>query len=346
MKKNVLVTLANKEFINQAKVLFTSAHLNGGWEEDYLLLSFDIPDKNLEWFRKKGIIIKKCKKINIKKIRLFKSSMNKNWTYSVLNKFYLFTPYFKKWDNIIYLDSDMIVKSSINDLKNIKGFNACIDCSNNLKEQFLPKRFIENNKDKEIYKNIFKKYNKKSKPFNSGVMVFNKEIIKNDTFNDLVSITKKIKNIMQLGDQTILNIYFYKKYKPLPLVYNNYIPYTHNKNINSIIIHTPHDLKISRAWEKKSKYYNEWTEILKKSDNVDFKKRILQKKYLNNEEIKLNSKKIKKSINKKLFIKKIDVILHPIILIDRIIGLFGIYIKKRSPNTYMKLKNLNFTKRI
>ena len=52
-KKNLLVTLAGKNYIKQAKQLFSSVYWNAGWKGDYMLLSYKIPEKELKWFKKK-----------------------------------------------------------------------------------------------------------------------------------------------------------------------------------------------------------------------------------------------------------------------------------------------------
>ena len=71
-----------------------------------MLLAHEIPEKDLKWFRDKGILIRKCDSL-IKKLEYT------YWDYpsGALDKFYLFTPEFKKWKNIIvYLDADIIIR--------------------------------------------------------------------------------------------------------------------------------------------------------------------------------------------------------------------------------------------
>ena len=67
-KENLLVTLADKNYIDQAKQLFSSVYWNAGWKGDYMLLAHEIPEKDLKWFRNKGILIKKCKPLYDKNI--------------------------------------------------------------------------------------------------------------------------------------------------------------------------------------------------------------------------------------------------------------------------------------
>ena len=52
-KKDLLVTLADRNYINQVKQLFSSVYWNAGWKGDYMLLTHEIPEKDLKWFRTK-----------------------------------------------------------------------------------------------------------------------------------------------------------------------------------------------------------------------------------------------------------------------------------------------------
>ena len=85
MKQNLLVTLADKNYIQQARQLFSSVYWNAGWNGDYMLLSHGIPDDELKWFTDKGILVKKCQPLHDKSIGL-------GYDPIVLDKFYLFTP--------------------------------------------------------------------------------------------------------------------------------------------------------------------------------------------------------------------------------------------------------------
>jgi hypothetical protein len=45
MKKNLLVTLATKDYILLAKQLFSSVYFNAGWKDDYMLLACQVSEK-------------------------------------------------------------------------------------------------------------------------------------------------------------------------------------------------------------------------------------------------------------------------------------------------------------
>ena len=104
MKKDLLITLADENYIDQAKQLFSSVYWNAGWKGDYMLLAYNIPETDLKWFRNKGILVKECEAILTKS-----ESCIGHAPFTTLSKFYLFTPEFKKWKNIIFLDGDIIV---------------------------------------------------------------------------------------------------------------------------------------------------------------------------------------------------------------------------------------------
>jgi len=121
MKKNLLVTLADEGFIDQAKQLFSGVYHNAGWQGDYMLLSYKIPENKLRWFRDKGILVKECAPLYDK--RMWRSGV----PITIPGKLYLFDPEFKKWDNVVYLDVDIIVRGPLEKLTKVRGFAAAND---------------------------------------------------------------------------------------------------------------------------------------------------------------------------------------------------------------------------
>ena len=265
MKKNVLVTLADKNYIDQAKQLFASAYLAGGWQGDFLLIAYEISDTDLKWFKDRGIITKSFPQIDL--------NINLNTSYSnrtisiTFAKFYLFSEYFKQWNRVVFFDSDIIIKKRLNYLENINGFNAVRDFT-----QALSFQFIYDNKN--ILKDILKKYTLKDVSFNVGVMAFTTDIIKRDSLKNLISMAKKYKNITQIPEQAIINLYFYKKWNDLGYAYNAYIPIV-GKSCPRII-HFIRWPKFEKPWEKGSLFYREWIQNRKKADKIDLKKKTKQ----------------------------------------------------------------------
>ena len=317
MKKNLLVTLADRNYIEQAKQLFSSAYWNAGWKGDYMLLAYKIPEKDLKWFRKKGILVKKCK--------LFYNKDFPAWPVTVLGKFYLFTPEFKKWKTVIFLDGDIIVRASLNRLTKIKGFAAVQDIipRNKLYYHFPgPKE-----RNKEVFNKLKKNYSLRARAFNSGVMAFNTSIIKKNSFLKLKKIFEKYKEICPFGEQPILNLFFYKKWTKLPRTYNvfpylsaegNYIE---PEKIKGKILH----ITAHKPWNPENYFYKEWKDNLKRAEKINLKK-VPRGKVLTKKESKKSSAYIKKE--------------YRTFALDRYIGLIGEFLKKISPESYIILKNL------
>jgi lipopolysaccharide biosynthesis glycosyltransferase len=326
MKNNLLATLADENYIDQAKQLFSGAYFNAGWKGDYMLLSQNIPEDKLKWFRDKGILVYKCKPLVKEKIYGTLSSV-------MLDKIYLFTDYFKKWQKIIYLDGDIIIRASLDGLLNVKNFAAVLD-----NQRILSSNFI---KEEKKLTELKKKYNLSEKSFNAGFFVLNTDLIKVDTFEKLNKLISVCKNFSFKGDQPIINLFFYKNWKNLPLVYNSYPTYwmrdyeIKSEEIKGIILHFAGDKK---PWDPKNPFYGEWKHNLERADFINLVKLHLPSKVWNEGEINEYSSYIKQKHKIYLQKNKINPIRQSI---DRTLGLLGIYLKKNFPKIYCLLKNKN-----
>jgi len=346
MKKNLLVTLADKNFVEQAKQLFSSVYWNAGWKGDYMLLAYNIPENKLKWFRDKGILIKKCKPV-------FFGKKAYSWPITVSSKFYLFTQEFKKWKNIIYLDGDIIVRGSLDNLTKIKGLAApgCVSFGRYFKKPesiMLDSRSAR--KNMELFNELKKNYNLEERGFNSGVMAFSTDIIKIDSFSKLKKLLKKYNKINIGGEQPILNLLFYKKYELLPFgfVYNfldiNYIMYSCSikpEKIKGIILHFNSG---DKPWFFGSSFRNEWKINLNKADLINLKNIPPACKNLIEEDIAKYFSGLKKAPILGFFKKivwKTSVFIRGVIkFIDRNIGLIGIFLRKHYPKLYFRLRRL------
>jgi len=270
MAKNILVTLADKNYLKQAKQLFSSAYFNAAWKGDMMLLTNDISNEEALWFIKRNILIKRYESLCDYPIGYLKKS-------SVLTgKFFLFQEYFKNWERVIFLDSDIIVRSPIDFLLKIKGFGAVKDVdSHPLRLQFTKEEFLDA-KGRELLRELESKYFLEKPSFNSGVMVFTTDIINRDSFDKIKSIFEKYHVIHQVGDQPTLNLYFYNKWEKMPIVFNIYasrigISYgkIKPKRLNGIIMHI-FGRGDDKPWSENNPFYNEWVSSFKKADNIFF----------------------------------------------------------------------------
>jgi len=325
MKKDLIVTLADKNYIDQAKQLFSSIYWNSGWKGDYMLLVHgDVPKKDLDWFKKKGILIKLCKPLFHESEIKGRPFNKRKWFIILTTKFYLFTPYFKKWKNIVYLDTDIIVKAPLDDLTKINGF-AAVRAFPLFKFQFL-----KNRKKNLLFEERKKIYNLITKTFNAGFFVFNTNLITQETFNKLKELFKKYNSIIFNGDEEIFNLFFYKKWKKLPLVYN-FNPYLVSsplllkKSIKAIILHFVGE---GKPWCSQKNYYGkEWNYNLRRAELIDLNKPRIIKKWTDE-----YIKKISKNLILKIFIYL------PLNKLEKLIGLFGKFLKKNFPRLYYELK--------
>jgi lipopolysaccharide biosynthesis glycosyltransferase len=346
-RRNLLVTLADKNYIQQAKQLFSSVYWNAGWEGDYLLLAHEIPDEELQWFTDKGILIKKCNplrnKVNELDQTVFENESG-GFINIVLDKFYVFSSEFKKWKSIIFIDSDIIVRGSLERLTKIRGFGA-VDSTTKLSRQFS----VEIN----LHNEIKTKYIAHKKSFNTGLFVLSTDIIHEDTLYKLIGLYDKYENIALFNEEAILNLFFYKNWVKIPRVFNLYISVFILRKIR--IYKTPaiilHFIKLInyeriRPWYPENPFYSEWISNLERAEFIDLNRIPEGKKWkslkiyyyslVNNflifyvNHIDESVQNIRKDIKK----TRINIVKYP----DRMIGLTGILIKKLSPRLYYKIK--------
>ncbi len=253
---SVLVTLANGDFLDQAKQLFSSVYWNAGWKGDYMLLAHeDVPEEGLRWFRERGVLVYKIKPIS-------DASYKGKCSGVVFDKFSLFTPYFKQWKYVVYLDADVIVRSSIDGLLRFRGFSAVPDgFSEELRREFT--RPIVS---------LRRGYDLKSPVFNSGVFVMETECVPDDAFEKLLELNRRYAPYVRYGEQAILNLYWFRKWRRLPETYNVLVNHNQYRNVpparfrNAVIVHFAWKPK---PWDPKNAFCREWERNLERADLID-----------------------------------------------------------------------------
>jgi len=332
-QRNLLVTLADSNYIDQAKQLFSSVYWNAGWEGEYMLLSHDIPEPELQWFSEKGILVKRCKPLH-------NASIGENYSPVVLDKFYLFTPEFKQWQNIIYLDSDIIVRSSLNKISKIKGF--CAVTSTLKLSQFSDKA--------NLFKDLKKNYNLNIKTCNTGILAFSSDIITEDALPELTNLFDKYKEIILYADEAVLNLFFNKKWRKLPRVFGLDVILLLNFKIKYDKIKAPvlHFIRNNffryKPWMPENPFYKEWIDNFIKAGLIDLNTipkgdqwksgkilhySLLYDFYFHIFYFYYCNKTVR--IIKNTFVS----IMH---LPERIIGMTGVLIKKLNPQIYFRIK--------
>ena len=325
MKRNLFVTLADENYVEPAKQLFSSVYWNAGWTGDYMLLSHGIKEENLDWFRRKGIAIKKCEP-------LFKGKPG-GMSAVLTSKLYLFGPEFKKWKTVVYCDADAIVKGSLDEFNTIGGFCSVMDIAPRLRghlivEESIINRGLDMEECDGLVKEIGRKYNLRKPAFCAGFFAFNTDIITKDTLDGMVKMMRRYHQVSEYGDQLPFNLFFYEKWKQLPPVYNIQLLNEENRwllrpeHTKGIILHF---VSKDKPWIARNYFYKEWKSNLNKADSID-----------------LNSVPIGKSWGKKQIRRYCGYLKmkESFPLLDRSIGKVGVVLSIFYPNMHRALKRI------
>jgi len=157
------------------------------------------------------------------------------------HKLHLFNTYFKKWNGIFYIDCGMKILDNIKPMLQINYHKKLLAHSDAYPtyERKLSSQF--DSSKKQIYYNLSKKYNLNIDYFQTGILLYDTDIIKKNTFNDLLKIAIEYP-ISTTNEQGIMNIYFNcqkKIWEQIKLKNNetNFYDYwSRNKNDNKYII--------------------------------------------------------------------------------------------------------------
>ena len=307
--KNVLVTLADKAYLEYAKQLFYSAYKYGGWDGDFLLLAHDVPEEELGWFKDRDIIIYKCRQMTVSRGR---------YSHPAMSKLYMFTTFFKSWKRAVYLDVDIIIRGDISYLTKLNGFNAAPDISTIATNFRIP----DEKRNYKIYNALKDKFSRRGY-FNSGVMAFETSMIKNDTFKTARETHRKLRDIVWgdnvilekglrekapliiMGDQTIINILFFNRWNPLPAAFNIYL----GRIIDEGVFIRKKKLSINRKllrpvvhccsghfkpWDKRCLFHDEWASNMRLAQHTDKFEKHEPRHAMSVKEIYMISKRVEK----------------------------------------------------
>ena len=260
--KAVLVTLADARYLEQAKQLFASARFNGVWKGDYCLLARDIPEDELAWFRDAGIFIRECTSLPLVKENLRDDDA---W----FSKFHLLSTYFKRWDRVVYLDSDIMVRHPLDMMLKRQGMCAVPEpYDNSLRYQFIP-RIILPASYRARFERLQKEYDLDAPGYNSGVMTFTTDVITETSVQQLVDLCNRFRPL-GFSDQPYFNLLFHGRIHALGPEYNVYVPLlmkygdVHPDAIDGVILHFMGGWK---PW-KGGPFQKEWQANLDKMADV------------------------------------------------------------------------------
>ena len=314
-KKNVLVTLADSNFIAQAKQLFASVYFNSGWTGDYLLLAQGISAADLAWFQEKGIIIFECALLSTQPIGV------KEYPAIVLSKFYLFTEYFKQWERVVFLDADIIVRFSLDELLVASGFSAPA-ATIRLSGEFAADNYP-------LFRELKRHYRLTGPAFNTGVFSFTTDLITSETFSRLMALFNKFGPLNVHGEEPTLNLFFYQNWHTLPVIYNSipsHLAKFYRLDSRRLLAAALHFVNSVKPWKPESDYYQEWIANLERAEKIDLASRPPAQA--------LPSKKLRTYLR---YIRLVDFFLavyRAVLFVDWQIGQAGLYLKYKNPELY------------
>jgi len=220
--KKILVLVADKNYMQHVKYLFTNIVSEGKWDGDLCLIYNGEEDEPINEFLNTDIIIIK-KKIN-------------NPYYA---KLYLFSEFFKKWDVLMYMDCDFVIFDSLNDLP-IPNNEILMDQEPFYIHQYFCQGEDEGQRQVKLMELRAKNLNIDVLGYNSGFMYIDTKIISSNTESELFNFKNELQTYNNHtnpsgGDQPIINLFFLDKIKKIE---NNLICYVASVSHQTIATHT------------------------------------------------------------------------------------------------------------
>jgi hypothetical protein len=235
MTKWVLTFLCDSVYLTRCLSTISSCRSVGSWEDDIVMLVDQSIDINNTFLREQTNIYRiqirqlpDLEKPLLEKLvtiwNLHKDAPN----YPVVTKkfvqylkFYLFDTWFKQWDVVFYIDAGMCIYGDLNRMKmacepdpgvlyvHSNGYPLYSDFG-------MLRRQFETYLDTFITDQLESHYDLNADSFQSTAMIFHTSCNKETTVSDLWDLTYKYP-IGNRNDQGILNLYFYKRWKQIPL---------------------------------------------------------------------------------------------------------------------------------
>lgn len=262
--KKALALLADSNYLPHTRQVFYSAVCQGNWSYDRLLLAYELNENtDLSWFQKHHIQV-----IHIDRYTLpIKGLPPERTVY--YGKLYLFHPRFSRYEQIIYLDVDMIVRKDLTGLLRYQRFAACHDLFRKpLIHQFTPLGIPRETTP--ARKLIPKKWQKKIS-FNTGMMVIPTAKNTDRLMQQLLEKAARFAKYSQYYEQGVINLQFIHKRKPIPYVYNDFYSsepfnrrglFRRSGDHDAVILHIIHPHK---PWNPQSPHHKEWLTNIRKA---------------------------------------------------------------------------------
>jgi hypothetical protein len=236
-------------YIDYSKQVFNSFKKYNKYDCDLMLFGCDLTQEVIEHYQKNNILVK-----NIPRKELEGFGRSSSWSNVIYMKYYLFHKDMKKWDQIVFCETDTLVRKDIRKLFDVKGIFATPN-NGDIKNHF---ENIKGSKEHELlFEELNNNYNINAGAFNAGAFFFNTDIINDTTFDELIDLSKKYSLIATYPEQSILSLYW-NNWKKISMLYH-YLGnsrYFDKTNIDKVyIIHA-----LCKPWKETSVYHSMWKE--------------------------------------------------------------------------------------
>ena len=269
---SAIVLLADFVWVNYAKQVISSAHFAGGWNGDYVLLSVDVAESDLRWFRDRGVYVFQCPDLS-EVIRVPKDKIQ-----TTLYRIWMFSESFNRWEYLIYLDLDVIVKGDLSYLLTHKKIMAARDSNrNSLDWQLKGEEFVLDSRVLNQYHDLKKSYDLEGDSFNAGIMSVHSSQIGKSVFDELCEMYREYVDIFssRLQDQPLLNFYFYHEWVKMPAQFNVFVNfskinyYKPAEKIDAIISHFAGTKLNHKPWHPENPWYHLWKSNFDRIEEFD-----------------------------------------------------------------------------
>lgn len=226
MKKWVLLFISDNNYYKFTMKTIQEARTIGCWTED-IVVCIPEEDMNMNWRDRSeqfDIQIKFLPKKDLSEIRQRWKNAPESYESGYLaekpniwNKFCIFDSFFKQWDIVFYLDSGCTIQDNLDRFKESCSPVDCLYAHSNsypsyqwtLRDEFVYYLMPEV-KQKELEDN----YKLDTDYFQTTIMIFDTKLIKEDTCDTLIHLTKEY---VSKHDQGIINLHYLNSWKQLPL---------------------------------------------------------------------------------------------------------------------------------
>lgn len=212
--ENCVVLLTDNAYFNKMIYTLTGIVNNGYIDDICIVIGDDLVNSsklNHQLLAAKNITIKYFPNIQfsdkflVKFNNLNRDSMwiRKKFQY---HKLHLFNTFFKQWKYIFYIDSGCTVYGSIYHILNVKKKNKFLAHSDSY-PTYASTLECQFDKTQDDFSKIGQKYNFNVDYPQTTIMLYDTDIISNNTYNELIALSEEC-NMCITNDQGIIGLYF------------------------------------------------------------------------------------------------------------------------------------------